>query len=573
MARARVATNAKPANPLTVGALTGTLTVGACQRPAEARNLAIVEPGTGVPSKRPHRTMQLSIVIPTDGRRRTLLAAAIDSCLAQQLPDDVGCEIIVVDNTPQGTLRAVVAGYASDRLRWVHAPTPGVAQARNIGVHTARGTHVAFLDDDETAPRHWAGALLRHTRAGAQAVFGPVEAQLDAPGPCPEIAARMYSRRLDAADGADITDKRAYLGTGNSLFDKAACFVAAEPFCTELSGLGGEDSLFLASLAERGIRLTWAAAAAVTEHVPAERTTRASLALRHFRNGQIRSLACFRGGARARLKGVAWMGIGLAQVAGHGLASLALARIRPQRAVAAGLKAQGGLGKVLWMRPFWTMSYPTAVPTGDALPMPVTAATDPNDPLVSIIVVSYRTRAMTLECLRSVVRETKRASYELLVVDNASGDGSAEAIAAEFPEARLTALDKNVGFAAGNNIAAKEAKGSYLLLLNPDTIVLDGAIDRLVDFAQRRPQAAIWGGRTLYADRSLNPTSCWQRMTLWNVFCRTSGLAALLPNSPLFNAEAYGGWDRSTVREAEAGEQDIGRRLRCQGHREPPHGA
>ena len=58
-----------------------------------------------------------------------------------------------------------------------------------------------------------------------------------------------------------------------------------------------------------------------------------------------------------------------------------------------------------------------------------------------------------------------------------------------------------------------------------------------------RPAAGIWGGRTLYGDRSVNPTSAWQRMTLWNVFCRTRGWAALLPNSPLFNAEAYGGWD------------------------------
>src|SRR6185503_8197516 len=190
-------------------------------------------------------------------------------------------------------------------------------------------------------------------------------------------------------------------------------------------------------------------------------------------------------------------------------------------------------------------------PTDDNT-MAVPAATGSDaEPLVSIIVVSYRTRELTLECLRSVLRATKHASYELLVVDNASDDASAAAIAKEFPAIRLMARSDNVGFARANNIAAKEAKGRYLLLLNPDTVVLEGGIDRLVAFAEARPAARIWGGRTLYADGSLNPTSCWRRMTLWNVLCRTTGLTGLFPSSRLFNSESYGRWDRSTVSEVD----------------------
>src|SRR5204863_9530333 len=109
----------------------------------------------------------------------------------------------------------------------------------------------------------------------------------------------------------------------------------------------------------------------------------------------------------------------------------------------------------------------------------------------------------------------------------------------------------NVGFARANNIAAKEAKGRYLLLLNPDTVVLESGIDRLVAFAEARPGARIWGGRTLYGDRSLNPTSCWRRMTLWNVFCRTTGLSGIFPSSRHFNSDSYGRWDRSTVGEGD----------------------
>ncbi|MEL6886571.1 MAG: glycosyltransferase family 2 protein [Pseudomonadota bacterium] len=171
-------------------------------------------------------------------------------------------------------------------------------------------------------------------------------------------------------------------------------------------------------------------------------------------------------------------------------------------------------------------------------------------PTVSIIVISYNTRDMTLDCLRSVKTETTEP-YELIVLDNQSADGSADAIAAEFPDITLLRAEENHGFARGNNVAAKQARGEYLLLLNPDTVILDGAVDRLMAFAHRVPQARIWGGRTLYGDRSLNPGSCWRRMSLWNVFCRTSGLTGIFPRSALFNSEAYGGWDRSTERQVD----------------------
>ncbi|MEM9517621.1 MAG: glycosyltransferase family 2 protein, partial [Actinomycetota bacterium] len=91
----------------------------------------------------------------------------------------------------------------------------------------------------------------------------------------------------------------------------------------------------------------------------------------------------------------------------------------------------------------------------------------------------------------------------------------------------------------------------YLLLLNPDTVVLDRAVDRLVDFAERTPSALIWGGRTLFADGSLNPASCWRRMSAWSALCRAAGLDTARPSSPLFNREGYGGWDRNDERDVD----------------------
>lgn len=170
---------------------------------------------------------------------------------------------------------------------------------------------------------------------------------------------------------------------------------------------------------------------------------------------------------------------------------------------------------------------------------------------VSILIVSFNTRDMTLAAIASVVAETKDVSYELIVVDNASSDGSAEAIAAVYPRVRLIASSSNLGFARANNLAARNATGEYVLLLNPDTLVLDRAVDRLVAFARARPRAGIWGGRTLFGDGSLNPASCWRRVSLWNLFCRASGLTGLFPASPLFNSEAYGGWARDRVRQVD----------------------
>jgi GT2 family glycosyltransferase len=169
-------------------------------------------------------------------------------------------------------------------------------------------------------------------------------------------------------------------------------------------------------------------------------------------------------------------------------------------------------------------------------------------PELSIIVVSFNTRAMTLACLDSIKGGAPRTSYETIVVDNASTDGSAEAVAVHDDVTHVLPLPVNLGFAAANNKAAELARGDYILLLNPDTIVLEGAISALVDFAKRTPEARLWGGRTLFADGTVNATNCFRRLTLWNLLCRATGLASLFPQSPLFNSEPYGGWDRSTER-------------------------
>jgi len=169
--------------------------------------------------------------------------------------------------------------------------------------------------------------------------------------------------------------------------------------------------------------------------------------------------------------------------------------------------------------------------------------------LLSIIVISYNTREMTLECIRSIFIQTKNTNFEVIVFDNASNDDSATAIENEFGnKVKLIASMENFGFAAGNNMAASEAKGDYILLLNPDTVVLDNAIDHLMEFSQEYPHSGIWGGKTLFGDKSLNPASCWSEQSLWSLFSQVIGFTSLFRRFTLFNPEGMGGWDRQGIR-------------------------
>jgi len=172
-------------------------------------------------------------------------------------------------------------------------------------------------------------------------------------------------------------------------------------------------------------------------------------------------------------------------------------------------------------------------------------------PDLTIIVVSYNTKDITLAALKSVFDQTKRTVFELIVVDNASSDGSADAIADMFPTVRLIRATENLGFARANNLAAEQARGRWLLLLNPDTIILNGAIDNIVEFGEDHPTAGIYGGRTVFADGRLNIASCWGRITPWSSFCQAVGLSTVFKGSNLFDLEAMGSFQRDQIRQVD----------------------
>jgi GT2 family glycosyltransferase len=171
---------------------------------------------------------------------------------------------------------------------------------------------------------------------------------------------------------------------------------------------------------------------------------------------------------------------------------------------------------------------------------------------VSVAIISFNTRELTCEAVRSLLRQTRGCPTEILVVDNASKDGSADEIAVRFSDVDLIRSDQNLGFAQANNLAAKRATGEWLLLLNPDTVVLDHAVETAMGLAESQTGEVIVGGRTFYGDGRLNPLSCHRRSSPWSLFCVASGLSGMFPGSEFFCPESYGSWRRDTVREVDA---------------------
>lgn len=124
------------------------------------------------------------------------------------------------------------------------------------------------------------------------------------------------------------------------------------------------------------------------------------------------------------------------------------------------------------------------------------------EPDVSIIIVGFNTRDLLEQCLRSVEENAGNVTVETFVVDNASTDGSCEMVRHSFPGVTLIENHRNVGFATANNQGIARSRGRYILLLNPDTIVLSGALEATVVFMDGRPGAGISTCKVLNADRS-----------------------------------------------------------------------
>jgi GT2 family glycosyltransferase len=171
--------------------------------------------------------------------------------------------------------------------------------------------------------------------------------------------------------------------------------------------------------------------------------------------------------------------------------------------------------------------------------------------LVSVLIVSWNTREMLRDCLLSLQSHRSRAELEIIVVENASGDGSAAMVRHEFPGVELIECEKNSGYAQGNNLGYEAARGEMVWLLNPDTQVLEGALDALLDRLESEPRCGAVASALIDARDGHTQRSCrtfpWPR-ALW---AEALGLARAFPRSKRWGFYRMGWWSYRDARPVE----------------------
>lgn len=175
-----------------------------------------------------------------------------------------------------------------------------------------------------------------------------------------------------------------------------------------------------------------------------------------------------------------------------------------------------------------------------------------SDMKVSVVIVSWNAKAYLLRCIESVLEQTVRASHsiQIIVVDNASQDGSAEAVAERFPGVTLIVNERNYGFARANNIGIRASDGDYLCLINSDVVVRDECFARSIAYMEKHPAIGLLGPRIIDSDNRVQ-RSCMGYPTLWNTLCRALALDTLFPRSRVFGGHLLTYWSHDDIRPVE----------------------
>jgi hypothetical protein len=169
---------------------------------------------------------------------------------------------------------------------------------------------------------------------------------------------------------------------------------------------------------------------------------------------------------------------------------------------------------------------------------------------LSVVILNWNTRKLLEACLRSLLHSQPGLALEVLVVDNASEDDSREMVRRLFPEVRLLCNPVNIGFGAGNNSALPQTAGRYVLFLNSDTVVTEGALVKMVCYADAHPDIGILGPKLLNPDGSLQ-YSCRSYPNLGTGFFRNTPLGRLMPKNKFTSDYLLQDWDHATPRDVD----------------------
>jgi GT2 family glycosyltransferase len=169
---------------------------------------------------------------------------------------------------------------------------------------------------------------------------------------------------------------------------------------------------------------------------------------------------------------------------------------------------------------------------------------------LSIIIVSWNAKGHLINCLNSLSK-LNRSDWEIIVVDNNSEDGSHEEVETKFPHVKLIKNKENLGFAKANNIGIRASSGRYICLINSDVIVLDGCIEKLIEFMDKNPSVGMSGPRILNPDHTLQH-NCFHFPSIRNNLSQALGLNKLFPKSPFFSEQIMKYWPHDCERRVDA---------------------
>lgn len=169
---------------------------------------------------------------------------------------------------------------------------------------------------------------------------------------------------------------------------------------------------------------------------------------------------------------------------------------------------------------------------------------------VSFVIVNWNAKQYLEQCLRSIASTCAQLSHEVIVVDNASSDGSAAMVRAEFPSVHLIANSDNTGFATANNQGTDAARGRYFALVNSDVEIFEGALERMLEFMESNPDVGVLGPRVLNSDGTLQPsTRTFPSLRSW--LFRAFALDTTFPRSKFFGDHFMTNWSHEDVRDVD----------------------
>jgi GT2 family glycosyltransferase len=169
---------------------------------------------------------------------------------------------------------------------------------------------------------------------------------------------------------------------------------------------------------------------------------------------------------------------------------------------------------------------------------------------VSFIIVSWNAKKFLIDCIQSIEETTPNINKEIIVVDNASTDGSPNAVQKEFPKVKLILNPDNYGFAKANNIGLKQAVGRYVCLINSDVVILPDCVRNLVEVMDQKNNVGMVGPRILNADKSIQH-SCRVFPSFFSTLSRTLALDTMFPRWSIFGGGFMKWWDHSYERKVD----------------------